>query len=201
MTTYDAKVYGELSKVERQMDAYVDAGVGGANISIGIECKKYGRPVDVKEIDASIGKLLDIGADSGVFYVFDSLTPGARSRAQEARHPKVEVREHAGATLGFAGVWTEEMIDDLIGWDCPNENCLTGSINWQSFPQAESELMPRAGYCDSCGTLALMCAECEDIEIAHGGEFTCWGCGSEYDVELEWKSQELDNVKLLRIGE
>lgn len=201
VTTYDARLPGELSQVPRQLDALVEASIGGATINVIIECKKYGKPVDVQVIDAFVGKLIDVGAESGVFYVFDSVTPAARSRAENARHPRVELREYASAMLGFATVWTEDLVDDLIGWDCPNENCYTGSISWQDFPQADSEYVPLAGYCDSCGTLAIRCAECEEIEFVHGGEYTCMGCGAVYEVELEWKSQELEGVRLVRVGE
>jgi hypothetical protein len=62
VTSYDVKVAGNL--VPRQLDALVEGGLGGATVRVAIECKKYGKPVDVSEIDAFIGKLLLVAAPS-----------------------------------------------------------------------------------------------------------------------------------------
>jgi hypothetical protein len=189
--TWNTHLPGVNSLVPRQVDVYVEGEVNGIPIAIAIECKKYGRNVDVSDIDAFIGKLRDLDVDKGVFYVYDGVTPGARSAAESALHPKVVLKEFAGTTL------LQESWDDIIDWDCPNENCIMGSVRWGEYPQPAGGADVEAGSCESCGTFAIRCRDCEGIDSAEYGEFRCWGCGATYDVVPERKGGSVEDVMQL----
>ncbi len=45
--------------------------------------------------------------------------------------------------------------------DCPNENCMTGDVDWTEFRSAIQETLAYGG-CDNCGTEALRCPECDE---------------------------------------
>jgi hypothetical protein len=192
---YDQKLLGVNSKIPRQIDVYVEGEVSGIPIAIAIECKRYGRKIDVGDMDAFVGKLRDLAVDKGVFYVHDGVTAGARNSASAALHPKIVLREFAGAML------PPEPWDDLIGWDCPNENCLTGAIGWTDYPQPAGGADVQAGYCDSCGTFVFRCRDCEAIDSADYGETQCYNCGATYDIVPERKGAEVDDVVQLTRGE
>lgn len=184
---HDKKLPGVNSKVLRQVDVYVEGEVSGIPIAIAIECKRYGRKIDVGDIDAFVGKLSDLAVDKGVFYVHDGVTDGARNSAAATLHPRIVLREFAGAAL------LHQDWDDLIE-DCPNVNCFGGSIRWRKYPQPAGGADVESGYCDSCGTFAIRCRECEVIEFANYGEKRCYSCGATYDVVPEPKGAEVEDV-------
>lgn len=66
--------------------------------------------------------------------------------------------------------------------DCPNSNCITGDVNWQTFPQSTTLL--RAGYCDACGTFAVECPDCDTrTSFVWDAEQTCDGCENRFVTE------------------
>lgn len=183
--THDARLMGVNSKVERQVDVLVEGTLNSMPISIAIECKKYGRSIDVGDVDAFIGKLHDLAVDKGSFYIYNGASAGARTRASSARHPAVILRENAG----------EEVLDDWdeILPDCPAENCYGGLIRWTSSKQPAGGEDVEWGYCESCGTASLRCRDCGEIEIADAGE--CFSCGAAYDlVSTDYKSSDIGDV-------
>ncbi len=83
------QVPGNISGVQRQLDALLRGEVAGQPISIAIEAKRYQRRVSIGTIDEFIGKILDVGCDRGVLYSAGGFTDGALSRASNARNPAV----------------------------------------------------------------------------------------------------------------
>jgi hypothetical protein len=169
---------------------YVEGELSGIPIAVAIECKKYGRPIDVGEIDAFRGKLHDLSVDKGVFYVHDAVTQGARNLADATRHPRILLKEFAGAMLLSTG-W-----EGLIGFDCPNENCRSGSIGWGKHKQPAGGADVEAGYCDVCGTFAIRCRDCEEVDFPIGiDDHNCIACGATYKLERDdYQDTEIDGV-------
>lgn len=63
--------------------------------------------------------------------------------------------------------------------DCPNSNCITGDIKWETFPQTTYPF--RAGYCDLCGTFAVECPDCKtQTSFDWGDEQKCDGCENKF---------------------
>ncbi|MFY1625467.1 restriction endonuclease [Micromonospora sp. WMMD735] len=86
---HNQRVQGRYSCALRQLDVWVQGKVAGLDISVGVECKKHGRVIDVGTIDGFIGKLLDIGADRGIIYSYSGFSGSAVTRAIGARNPAV----------------------------------------------------------------------------------------------------------------
>lgn len=184
---HDKKLSGVNSKIPRQVDVYVEGELSGIPIAIAIECKRYARKIDVGEMDAFVGKLRDLAVDKGVFYVHDGVTDGARNSAAAALHPRIVLREFAGDTL------LNQDWDDLIK-DCPNGNCMGGLIGWRKYPQPAGGADVESGYCDLCGTFAIRCRECDEIDLADYGQKRCYNCGATYDVVPDPTGAEVDDV-------
>ena len=128
---YNVKVLGRLSTVSRQVDVSVRGAIAEIPIFVAVECKMYGRPVNVREVDSLIGKLLDIGADRGVLYSYSDFSDGAVMRAVNSLGPRVmtvalhtptEVQSpipNAGypadlALSRMAPQWVEDLDDDAF---------------------------------------------------------------------------------------
>ncbi|MGF6822423.1 hypothetical protein M2317_001327 [Microbacterium sp. ZKA21] len=189
--THDARLMGINSEVERQVDVLIEGMLHGMPISIAIECKKYGRNIDVGDVDAFIGKLHDLAVDKGAFYIYNGVSAGARTRASSARHPAVVLREDLGG--GIPDDW-----DEILP-DCPNENCYGGTIAWTSSKQPAGGADVEWGYCDFCGTVAFCCRDCGEIEIADAGE--CFTCGAKYEVStVDYQSTDVGDVVQITRG-
>jgi restriction endonuclease len=62
--TTAAHVTGRLSQVARQVDILIEGNVSGiANVTIVLDCKCISEKVDVKDIEAFLGMVADIGAN------------------------------------------------------------------------------------------------------------------------------------------
>ncbi|MGI0519411.1 restriction endonuclease [Microbacterium maritypicum] len=183
--TYDARLMGSNSGVERQVDVLVQGKLNGMPISIAVECKKYGRNIDVGDVDAFIGKLHDLDVDKGTFYIHNGASPGARMRAANARHPGVTLRENAGGEL--PDDW-----DEILP-DCPANNCYGGNIRWTSSKQPAGGEDVEWGYCENCGTVSFRCRDCGSTESAEAGE--CFTCGAKYDLETtDYQTSDVSEI-------
>src|SRR5438552_1694345 len=84
--TRNNKVNGRRSGVERQVDVWLVAEIGDNHVvTVAIECRRYSdRPVSIKDIDAFVGFLEDVGANKGVMISHSGYTDGAKKRAEGA---------------------------------------------------------------------------------------------------------------------
>lgn len=57
--TYDAKVLGRYSKVDRQIDILVEDYAAGESITIMVDAKFFGKKIDVKHVESFIGMMHD----------------------------------------------------------------------------------------------------------------------------------------------
>ena len=67
--TKDAKITGQKSKSERQIDVLIEGKVGAITVKIVVEAKNYAEPVGIEKIEALKAKLDDVGANMGAMDV------------------------------------------------------------------------------------------------------------------------------------
>lgn len=80
--TTDAKLTGLLSEVPRQIDILVEGNVSGiADVTIALDCKCFSKKVDVKDVEAFLGMVEDIGVNMGMLVTTVGFTPAAKRRA------------------------------------------------------------------------------------------------------------------------
>jgi hypothetical protein len=78
--TENAKLVGK-SGTSRQVDILIEKQAGQFELRIAIDCKDYKEPVDVKEVEAFIGLIEDVGAHKGAMIAANGFTETAKSRA------------------------------------------------------------------------------------------------------------------------
>lgn len=78
---HDVKRLGILSKVERQIDVLIEGNVAGFELTIVIDCKYFGKKVDVKDVDEFLGYLHDLRASKGILITNNGYTDAAYNRA------------------------------------------------------------------------------------------------------------------------
>lgn len=79
---YNYKTVGKNSKIKRQIDFAIFEKVGITNIFIAVECKDLTRPVEIKDIEAFVTVLNDIGAHKGIVISSNGFTEGAINTAK-----------------------------------------------------------------------------------------------------------------------
>lgn len=80
----DVRVIGKVSGVERQIDIAVRTTAGQFELLIAIDCKDYGTKVDVKDVEAFIGLVKDVGASQGALVTAEGYTAAAKTVADAA---------------------------------------------------------------------------------------------------------------------
>ncbi len=78
----DVRLPGRNSGVLRQIDIAVKQKVGAETLLIVVECKHWGRKVDVKAVEAFAGVKEDVGAHCGVMISARGFSNGAENLAE-----------------------------------------------------------------------------------------------------------------------
>ena len=50
--TFDKRIIGKYSKVERQIDIFIEGEIAGYEIKIVVDCKYFSKNIDVKHIES-----------------------------------------------------------------------------------------------------------------------------------------------------
>jgi len=80
--TTDAKITGRLSEVPWQIDMLIEASVSGiADVTIALDCKCFSKKVDVKDVEAFLNMIQDVGVNMGMLVTTVGFTPAAKRRA------------------------------------------------------------------------------------------------------------------------
>ena len=86
------RLTGRRSGKQRQIDVLVQGRIFGmADATLIAECKRWAAPVDVKDVEAWLGMVEDVGADVGLMVTTHGLTDGARQRARQERGVRLEL--------------------------------------------------------------------------------------------------------------
>ena len=190
----DVRVKGVLSGQQRQIDVFVRGTTGGQRFTIAVECKHYAKRLGIGAVDEFAGKLLDLNVDRGVLYALNGLTQPAKDRATGSHVPKIEAGD---LLLGDQHVEPDVRVL-LTGFgDCPNPNCYLGDIQWTWWESPEARM--RAGSCALCGTWAVECPTCGEIDLPEGD--VCYSCDTRMRLEWERKGTEVENIEVEVEGE
>lgn len=191
---HDARLPGTVSGTPRQVDVLVTGTIGGIEMRIAVECKRYGKKLGIGKVDEFAGKLVDLGVDRGVLYTLNGVTAAAASRARSAAQPGIVLQQMAG-NFPEPPEWSPSL-HELTGFgDCPNDNCLGGDIAWREWPQPDGETV-EAGSCGHCGTWAVRCPACEAETGFFVGTVRCDGCQRDYTLVYDRKGGDVDDVVL-----
>lgn len=188
VVVHDHRRKGRVSGRTRQVDVFVTGIIAGETMNIAIECKRYARRLGIGGVDEFAGKLIDLGVERGVLYALSGFTAGAEGRAEGAVQPRIQLRD-LSPTAPDPLPWLPGLPEFTGFGDCPNDNCYTGDITWREWPQADSTVI-EAGSCNTCGTWAVRCPECETETGFFWDEIDCAGCDRTY--ELVWDREGID---------
>lgn len=81
--THNAKLIGQQSETQRQVDVLVEQAIGPYSIRIVIDCKDYVSPVDVKGVEEFHGLMVDVGANKGALVCPAGFTKASKKRAKK----------------------------------------------------------------------------------------------------------------------
>lgn len=94
--TSDVDLPGRLSRVDRQIDILVEGSFAGiARAIMAVDCKCWSSKVDVKDMEAFIGLLDDVGVHLGMLVTTKGFTPAAERRATHVLQEVVPLVEIA----------------------------------------------------------------------------------------------------------
>jgi hypothetical protein len=79
--THNVRKRGVLSQTMRQIDILIEAAVVGFPISIVIDCKCFGKKVDVKDVESFLSFLGDLKASKGIMITNHGYSKAAYNRA------------------------------------------------------------------------------------------------------------------------
>lgn len=79
--SYNVKVTGRYSKVERQIDVLIEDYVAGNRIRIVVDGKFFSKKINVKDVEMFIGMLLDCEANKGLLITDKGYSQAAINRA------------------------------------------------------------------------------------------------------------------------
>lgn len=96
-------IVGEAAEVQRNVHLASRSGIGTRQVDVAVrgrifgfsdgllvvDCKRWAKKIDIKDVDAFVGTLDDVGADLGMLISSAGSTPAAQARAKSARGVKV----------------------------------------------------------------------------------------------------------------
>ena len=121
--SYNQKIIGRYSKVERQIDVLIEGRIAGKKIRLVIDGKYYSENVDVKAVDSFISMVEDIDAAQGILITSKGYSQAAINRAYYGP-TDIELDilnfDELKQFQGFGGLtysgWHGAMIPAPFGW-------------------------------------------------------------------------------------
>src|SRR5690349_12270830 len=80
----DVRIVGRDSGVGRQIDIALRIRAAQYDLLIAIDCKDHKRKIDVKDVEAFIGLVKDVGANKGAMISAKGFTEAARNTARRS---------------------------------------------------------------------------------------------------------------------
>jgi hypothetical protein len=88
----NVRLQGRRSGKRRQADVLVRGRIFGmADATLVVDCKRWGTPIDVKDVESFVGMVDDVGADVGMLMTTEGSSGSARERARAERGVRLEV--------------------------------------------------------------------------------------------------------------
>ncbi len=186
--TPNAFIEGKISGIKRQIDVLIDSRHDTDNRTrVIIDAKMRGRRIDVKEVEAFLGVMEDVGATHGYLVCPQGYTSTAEKRAQEA------------VSLRLLPLDRLEDFDPSTWPGCLEKKCKNGRVFWDGYPAIDLSVVPLnsqtgessvisyvhyVGKCDKCGRFHVKCLSCGDLfSPTHESEEDC---GIQCKCRLPW---------------
>lgn len=181
----DTYITGKISEEERQVDIFIN--YTSNNFKIAIDCKKYTKNVDIKDVESFIGMCEDLGVDLGVLISSKVFSKGAKKRARFNNNVKLITLEWEKV---FKSV-TESLeyykeITDIFTICTKKENIVPGIILWDTpytfLDEDDCAIQVFTGQCLSCKSKFLHCGVCGATETVINKRYICSCCDVEYEI-------------------
>lgn len=194
----DARLPSRSGGRPRQIDILVRIPLPGMNEQLMVvDCKRYGKKVDKKDVEMFIGMVEDVGAPLGLLVTTNGYTKGAVARAKAERGIHVEV-----IPLDELWQWNPPLLDCEVCALAVPEESMPGMAYIDQLADIETEdgdsLEVTVGYCEKCATLYLQCPNCDTTNTVYESRTGEWiecdgGCGLEYYLRAEMTKDDLSN--------
>ena len=79
--SFDKRVIGRYSKVERQIDILIEGEIAGYKIKIIVDCKCFSKKIDVKQVESFVAMIEDLDAHQGILITQMGYSKAAINRA------------------------------------------------------------------------------------------------------------------------
>lgn len=79
--SFNQKILGRYSKIERQIDVLIEGRIAGKNFRLIIDGKYYSKNIDVKEVESFLGMIKDVDAVQGLLITSRGYSQAAINRA------------------------------------------------------------------------------------------------------------------------
>lgn len=183
--TFDVKLLGRFSGVQRQIDVHVRGsftGIGDATLAV--DCKCFASKIDVKQVEMVMGLVDDVGTDIGLLVTTEGFTPAAKRRAKGARAMWLDVVPYDQLADWEPDVLWCHVCTDLESEDFP------GGVFMEPIEDTAA-----AGRCERCQAMHVRCA-CGFTNAADDEQAGTWlqcegGCGVEWRFDAELDSDAL----------
>lgn len=188
--TFDVKLPGRFSGVDRQIDVKVEAVMPPiGNVTMGVDCKCFATKVDVKHVEMVMGLFEDVGIDIGLLVTTEGFTQAAMTRVKSARGMRLDIvpyKDLAGwePDLVWCHICTDPESDDFPG------GVYLEPLDPRNLPRG-GDLARAVRRCERCQAIHVRCA-CGTTNAAYDAEEGEWiecegGCSTEwrFGVELD----------------
>lgn len=195
--TFDKHLPGRYSEKMRQIDVYVVGSFAGhvGRGEMAVDCKCFSRKVNVKDIEAFIGLVEDVGTDFGLMVTTRGYSDAARKRASAVRGVQVEI-----VPFEELETWRPEVLFCPVCTDLESDRA-PGPLYMDPVPEGTvgRELVHGVGRCWNCNTIGMRC-KCGTLNVQFEAEEGEWqecagGCG------VEWLAKEEIDRKGIPEGE
>ncbi|MGD0520106.1 MAG: restriction endonuclease [Terracidiphilus sp.] len=133
---------GIISGRSRQIDVLVERDYAGVILSIVVDCKCYKRKVNIKDVEAFLGMLEDLGIRKGALVTTKGYSKSAYERAQNgSRQTELRIitpeRLSEFQHMGDAYLWVEPVgaiVSPPQGWVADNEDTRPEKMQFVMYP-------------------------------------------------------------------
>ena len=162
-----------------------------------VDCKRYGTPVDIKDVEAFIGMVEDVGAAIGLLVTTEGYTSGALNRAATGRGIRVQV-----IRVEDLPTWEPPLVVCAMCTDSVLEDSMPGMVYIDQVEDIDTEdadsVEVTLGYCERCAALHLACPECGTVNVAAEWRTGEWlecegGCGVTFCLCREMTKDDLSS--------
>ncbi len=79
--TFNQKLRGKYSHIDRQIDILIESYIAGKKIRLIVDCKCFNKNIDIKVVEAFISMVEDVDAKQGILITSKGFSPAAINRA------------------------------------------------------------------------------------------------------------------------